>query len=117
MAKTERELTALEVNAYADSIDEFTSQDDIYAGLTNLAQEIRDGQYTPPAPAPVTTYAGGFAHDLEALEHCFTLVGMARFNRKQAFGGGPFSGAKLGNAREYAQAAQDILSTFIARNS
>lgn len=64
-----------------------------------------------------TTYTGGFSNDLEALEHVFTLVGMARFNRKEAFGNGPFAGAKLGNAREYAQAAQDILSTFIARNS
>lgn len=66
--------------------------------------------------APVE-YAGGFSNDLEALEHVFTLVGMARFNRKQAFGNGPFAAAKIGNAREYAQAAQDILSTFIARNS
>lgn len=117
MAKTERDTIALEVNAYADSIDEFTSRDDIYSGLTDLAAEIRKGEYEPVTVPPVTTYTGGFSNDLEALEHVFTLVGMARFNRKEAFGNGPFAGAKLGNAREYAQAAQDILSTFIARNS
>lgn len=41
----ERAGVAQEVNAYADSIDEFTTTDDIYSGLTDLASEIRKGDY------------------------------------------------------------------------
>lgn len=40
-----RRSIADEVLAYADSIDEFTTKDDIYAGLLDLASEIRKGEW------------------------------------------------------------------------
>ena len=40
-----RKDIADEVLAYADSIDEFVTHDDIYAGLVDLASEIRKGEW------------------------------------------------------------------------
>jgi hypothetical protein len=43
--KSERDNIAREIRDYADSIDEFTSRDDIYAGLLDLSREVRRGDY------------------------------------------------------------------------
>lgn len=34
-----------EIQAHADSLDEFVTIDDIYNALTNLAREVRNGEW------------------------------------------------------------------------
>ena len=45
MTEAEREALAVEVQAYADSLDEFVTIDDVYASLTTFATEIREGAW------------------------------------------------------------------------
>lgn len=44
MADKNAEL-ANEIQDYADSLDEFVTIDDVYASLTTLANEVRQGQW------------------------------------------------------------------------